>query len=64
MLSFVSPKWVPQLADAKIVMNNISRHDNITYSTLTPNVKGFKDAVCLNMLNFYFIIYSKSKLQT
>jgi hydroxymethylglutaryl-CoA lyase len=45
VFSFVSPKWVPQLADAKLVMKNIKRRDDITYSTLTPNVKGLKDAV-------------------
>lgn len=45
--SYVSPKWVPQLADAKQVMKHIKRNPTIRYSTLTPNLKGFKDAVGL-----------------
>jgi len=36
---------VPQLADAKQVMKSIERNPNVRYSTLTPNLKGFKDAV-------------------
>ncbi len=43
--SFVSPKWVPQLADSKLVMNSIKREHSIRYSTLTPNLTGFKNAV-------------------
>ncbi len=43
--SFVSPKWVPQFADAKKVMSEIRRHSSVRYSTLTPNLKGFNDAV-------------------
>ncbi len=37
--SFVSPKWVPQLADAKEVMSKIERDPSIRYSVLTPNMK-------------------------
>jgi len=43
--SFVSPKWVPQLADAKDVMKQIKRKPAIRYSTLTPNLKGYLSAV-------------------
>lgn len=43
--SFVSPKWVPQLADAKLVMQGIKRDPSIRYSTLTPNLIGYKQAV-------------------
>lgn len=43
--SFVSPKWVPQLADAADVMARISRRPNILYSVLTPNVRGFEAAL-------------------
>jgi hydroxymethylglutaryl-CoA lyase len=44
--SFVSPKWVPQLADAKLVMKKIDRADpSVRYSTLTPNLKGLHDAL-------------------
>jgi hypothetical protein len=37
--SFVSPKWVPQLADAADVMANINRKPGVSYSVLTPNMK-------------------------
>jgi hydroxymethylglutaryl-CoA lyase len=42
--SFVSPKWVPQMADASEVMAGITRRDNIAYAVLTPNMKGFEAA--------------------
>jgi len=43
--SFVSPKWVPQLADSKAVMSSIQRNTLVRYSTLTPNLKGLRDAL-------------------
>lgn len=43
--SFVSPKWVPQLADAHEVLENISRNTNISYTVLTPNMIGFTKAM-------------------
>mmetsp|Transcript_54791 Transcript_54791/g.151050 ORF Transcript_54791/g.151050 Transcript_54791/m.151050 type:complete len:130 (+) Transcript_54791:99-488(+) len=43
--AFVSPKWVPQMADAADVLAAIQRHPSITYSALTPNMKGFDAAV-------------------
>ncbi|MDT0684299.1 hydroxymethylglutaryl-CoA lyase [Roseicyclus sp. F158] len=43
--SFVSPKWVPQLADADEVMNGIHREPGVSYAVLTPNMKGFERAV-------------------
>ena len=43
--SFVSPKWVPQMADAASVMAGISRKPGVRYSVLTPNMKGFEAAV-------------------
>lgn len=43
--SFVSPKWVPQMADTADVMAGIKRHDGIIYSVLTPNMKGYEGAV-------------------
>ena len=43
--SFVSPKWVPQMADAAEVMAGIKRKPGVRYSVLTPNVKGFEAAV-------------------
>ncbi|PVB61527.1 hydroxymethylglutaryl-CoA lyase [Labrenzia sp. 011] len=42
--SFVSPKWVPQMADAQEVMEGIYRHPSVSYAALTPNVKGFTAA--------------------
>lgn len=43
--AFVSPKWVPQMADAADVLAAIERRPSITYSALTPNMKGFNEAV-------------------
>lgn len=42
--SFVSPKWVPQLADAAKVMAGISRRAGVRYAVLTPNLRGFEQA--------------------
>ncbi|MBO6892045.1 MAG: hydroxymethylglutaryl-CoA lyase [Roseibium sp.] len=42
--SFVSPKWVPQMADAQDVLEGIYRHPAVVYSALTPNVKGYTAA--------------------
>jgi hydroxymethylglutaryl-CoA lyase len=39
--SFVSPKWVPQMASSDEVIRTIKRADGIRYSALTPNIKGF-----------------------
>ncbi|MFN7103749.1 MAG: hydroxymethylglutaryl-CoA lyase [Pseudorhizobium sp.] len=46
--SFVSPRWVPQMADAKEVMRGISRKAGVTYSVLTPNLKGLEAALEAN----------------
>ncbi|XP_029900408.1 hydroxymethylglutaryl-CoA lyase, mitochondrial [Myripristis murdjan] len=43
--SFVSPKWVPQMADQVEVMKGISRKPGVSYPVLTPNLKGFQAAV-------------------
>ena len=43
--SFVSPRWVPQLADAAEVMQGITRSAAVTYAALTPNMRGFERAV-------------------
>jgi isopropylmalate/homocitrate/citramalate synthase len=42
--SFVSPKWVPQMADATDVMARIRRRPGVRYPVLTPNMKGFDAA--------------------
>ncbi|MAB72990.1 MAG: hydroxymethylglutaryl-CoA lyase [Planctomycetaceae bacterium] len=43
--SFVSPKWVPQLADAAEVMSGITRRSSTTYSVLCPNQRGAEAAL-------------------
>lgn len=43
--SFVSPKWVPQMADAAEVMAGINRQPGVTYSALTPNLRGLERAL-------------------
>jgi hydroxymethylglutaryl-CoA lyase len=42
--AFVSPKWVPQMADAADVMTRIRRKPGVRYPVLTPNMKGFEAA--------------------
>ncbi len=43
--SFVSPKWVPQMADNAEVMAGIARLPGVRYSVLTPNLQGFQAAL-------------------
>ncbi|MEO8344842.1 MAG: hydroxymethylglutaryl-CoA lyase [Betaproteobacteria bacterium] len=43
--SFVSPKWVPQMADAADVMARIRRKPGVRYPVLAPNMKGFDAAL-------------------
>ncbi len=43
--SFVSPKWVPQMADNASVMAQIRRKRGVRYPVLTPNLKGFEAAL-------------------
>jgi len=43
--SFVSPKWVPQMADAADVMVGITRKKSVIYAALTPNMKGLEAAL-------------------
>jgi len=42
--SFVSPKWVPQMADSGEVMAGIKRKPGVSYTALTPNMRGFEAA--------------------
>ena len=42
--SFVSPKWVPRMADNAQVMAGIARQDGVSYPVLTPNMRGYEDA--------------------
>ena len=42
--SFVSPRWVPQMADAAEVMAGVPRRVGLSYAVLVPNVKGYQAA--------------------
>lgn len=42
--AFVSPKWVPQMADSADVFSGITRKAGVTYAALTPNLKGYEAA--------------------
>ena len=42
--SFVSPKWVPQMADGAAVMAGMTRAPGVCYMALTPNLKGYEAA--------------------
>lgn len=43
--SFVSPKWVPQMAGSGEVLAGVERRPGVTYAVLTPNMRGFEDAL-------------------
>jgi len=43
--SFVSPKWIPQLADAAEVFQGIQKKANVNYPVLVPNLKGLEAAL-------------------
>ncbi|WBS02944.1 hydroxymethylglutaryl-CoA lyase [Pseudoduganella sp. SL102] len=43
--AFVSPKWVPQMATSREVMDGIARRSGVIYSALTPNMQGFDAAL-------------------
>ncbi len=43
--SFVSPKWVPQMAGSGEVLAGITRAPGVRYAALTPNMRGFEDAM-------------------
>ncbi|ABF91691.1 hydroxymethylglutaryl-CoA lyase [Myxococcus xanthus DK 1622] len=42
--SFVSPKWIPQLADAEELLRLVGRRDGVVFSALVPNLKGLERA--------------------
>jgi hydroxymethylglutaryl-CoA lyase len=46
--SFVSPKWVPQMATSTEVFEKLSRNKKVTYAALTPNMRGFEAALAVN----------------
>jgi hydroxymethylglutaryl-CoA lyase len=43
--SFVSPKWVPQMADSAAVFQQINRQKGVRYTALTPNLRGLEAAI-------------------
>jgi hydroxymethylglutaryl-CoA lyase len=43
--SFVSPKWVPQMAGSAELFSGLQRKRGVTYAALTPNLRGFEDAL-------------------
>jgi isopropylmalate/homocitrate/citramalate synthase len=43
--AFVSPRWVPQMADHDAVLRGIRRRPGVRYPVLTPNLKGFENAI-------------------
>ncbi|HEX8989835.1 MAG TPA: hydroxymethylglutaryl-CoA lyase, partial [Rhodocyclaceae bacterium] len=43
--AFVSPRWVPQMADAAEVMRRLERREGVAYPVLVPNEKGFEAAL-------------------
>lgn len=47
--AFVSPKWVPQMADSEAVLNAIERRPGTVYPVLVPNMKGFERARAANV---------------
>jgi hydroxymethylglutaryl-CoA lyase len=47
--SFVSPKWVPQMADGAQVMSAVSRPADMTYAALVPNTKGLEAALAAHV---------------
>ena len=46
--SFVSPKWVPQMANSADVLAGITRAPGVRYAALTPNMRGYEDALGAN----------------
>lgn len=47
--AFVSPKWVPQMADSEEVFRRIERREGVTYPALTPNMRGFDRAIAVGV---------------
>jgi hydroxymethylglutaryl-CoA lyase len=47
--SFVSPKWVPQMADSSDVLAGLQRRPGVDYPVLVPNMKGFEAAKAANV---------------
>lgn len=46
--SFVSPKWVPQMATSTEIFEKLNRKNGVTYAALTPNMRGFEGAMAVS----------------
>lgn len=62
--SFVSPKWVPQMADTAAVLQRIDRKPGVTYSVLVPNQKGMEDALATGLIKEIAIFTAASETFT
>ena len=60
--SFVSPKWVPQLADAEEVFAGIKRRSGTVYSALVPNIRGMDRALSAGVMKIAIFIEPNYKL--
>ncbi len=59
--AFVSPKWVPQMANSEDVFRHVRRKDGVSYPALVPNMKGFERAVAVGVTEVgIFIAASES----
>jgi isopropylmalate/homocitrate/citramalate synthase len=47
--AFVSPKWVPQMADSEEVLRHLRRHEGVSYPVLVPNMKGLERAMAVDV---------------
>lgn len=47
--SFVSPKWVPQMATSAEIFEQLNRKEGVTYAALTPNMRGFEGAMAVSV---------------
>ena len=60
--SFVSPKWVPQLADSAEVMSSIKQLPGVRYPVLTPNMKVRAAGLCHSPLSLSFMKHGITRL--
>ncbi len=56
--SYVSPKWVPQMADNADVMRGIERQAGVRYSVLVPNVQGLQAALAADALPDEVVVFA------
>lgn len=54
--AFVSPKWIPPLADQLEVAKGISRQKNVRYAALVPNMRGYERAMQVNIDEVAFVV--------